>query len=172
MKSIIRVIGAITLLCATGAKAATFEYLWLAGSTFHPLSSSASFQYPGSGCISPGNSSNGRFAHKVVLPTGAVINYLRLYAYDASAEGSVGSFLTTYDATGSFNEVLTVSSATTGGYSSWLSPLAELTVDNASTAINIVVNLGTSLDNNLRFCGIRIAYIPLPENLIFTNDFE
>ncbi len=152
--------------------ASALEYLWIAGSSFHPLDSSTTYSYPGSGCIAKTGGSNSAFAHRVVLPQGAVVNYLRLYYYDTSTS-TVTAFFTTYDGAGNFNERSNVASVNqAAGYGSALSPLMNFTVDQFSSAINVAVNLGAQNDSTLRFCGVRIAYEPPITDRIFANGFE
>lgn len=150
-----------------------FKYLWLAGSTFIPVSSTSEYSYPGGGCISKTGGSSMLFAHKVMLPAGTTAKYVRLYAYDDSVSDEVSVYFTTYNASGAFNELTTVASSTTGGHDSVLSPELDYVVNPGAAPINIVANLGSQNDSTLRFCGVRIAYFdaPLPNN-IFRNGFE
>lgn len=149
-----------------------FEYLRIAGSTFHPLANTTTYSYPGNGCIAKTGGAENRFVHKVILPDGVVVHYLRLYYFNASANNILG-FFTTYDAAGNFNERATVSSAEgASGYSSVLSTDMDYTVDHYTGAINIVVNLGSQNDDTLRFCGVRIAYGPPVVDRIFANGFD
>lgn len=146
-----------------------FRYVQYAGSTFLPLSSDAEYAYKGSGCIYKTGGTDKLFAHKVLLPEGAVIHYVRMYSFDANTSNSIRGFLTTYDAAGNYNE-LHASTSEDGGYGSVLSPLLNYTVDNNTRPINMVVNLGNATTSDLAFCGVRIAY-KLPD-LIFKNGFE
>lgn len=152
--------------------AGTFEYLWLAGSTFHPFGDGAEFAYAGSGCINATGGTEKRLLHKVILPAGATVNYVRLYAYDDSI-GSITAFFTTYDAAGNYTQLSTVTSSDAGGFVSDLSSPINYVVDQFTAPINIVVNLGSdqSADTifkngfdsgaaSLRFCAARIAYTP------------
>lgn len=154
------------------APAAAFEYLSIAGSAFHPFDSSTSYTYPGNGCISKTGGPDARFTHKVVLPQGVVVRYLRLYYFDTSAS-SVTAFFTTYDGTGAFVDRSAVSSVNAaGGYASALSSPMSYEADHFSEAISIVANLGTQNDDTLRFCGVRIAYDAPITDRIFANGFE
>lgn len=149
-----------------------FNYLFIAGATFHPLESATAFAYSGAGCIHKTGGSGNLFAHKVVLPEGAVVHYLRLYFFDTSTE-KVTAFFTTYDAAGGFNELTSVSSTNdAGGFASTLSPEISYTVDNFSAPINLVANLGAQNNNTLRFCGMRIAYVPPVLDTIFKDGFD
>lgn len=147
-----------------------FQYVWYAGSTFIPFNSTAKYGYKGEGCIYSTAADEKRFIHKVLLPEGAVIDYMRMYSYDDSTS-SITGFLTTYDAAGSFDELFSMSSEN-GGYGSVLSPLVSYTVDTFSSAMNVVINLGNTVNSNLAFCGVRIAYKLPIDDLIFKNGFE
>ena len=152
--------------------AGSFSYLSIAGATFHPLDSSTTYSYPGSGCISKTAGADPRFTHRVVLPDGVVVRYLRLYYYD-DATSTVTAFFTTYDAAGNYVEHTNVDSTNAaGGYSTELSPLFSYEVDRPASAINVVANLGSENSSTLQFCGVRIAYEPPIIDLIFANGFE
>lgn len=149
-----------------------FEYLNIAGSTFHPHDSSTTYTYSGIGCISKRSGSSSLFAHKAILPEGAVVKFLRLYYYDTSTRNILG-FFTTYDGSGTYNEQTTVSSADgPSEFGTALSPEMNFTVDRSTNAINIVANLGTQNDNTLQFCGVRVAYHAPITDQIFVNGFE
>jgi hypothetical protein len=149
-----------------------FAYLRIAGSTFLPFDGTTTFAYPGVGCISKTGGIDSRFAHKVVLPDGALVRYLRLYYYDESPE-QVTAFFTSYDGAGNFIEHASVASANAvGGFDSTLSPLIDYEVDQFASSINVVVNLGAQNDSTLQFCGVRIAYDAPIVDYIFADDFD
>lgn len=148
-----------------------FSYLHIAGSTFHPLDNTTTYDYPGNGCIAKTGGTSPLFAHKVVLPEGAFVYFLRLYFYDDSAS-LVTAFFTSYDGAGNFVEWTSVGSTTTNNYGSTLSPEYNYTVNQATGAINVVANLGSQNDSTLRFCGVRIAYVAPITDRIFTNGFD
>ena len=151
---------------------ASFDYLWIAGAAFHPIQSATSFSYPGAGCISKTAGSDSLFVHRVVLPAGALVEYLRLYYFDTSTS-TVTAFFTTYDAEGNFTDHASVGSVdAAGGYGSVLSPPVNYQVDRATSAINVVANLGTEHTTSLQFCGVRIAYYAPVTDRIFANGFE
>lgn len=149
-----------------------FSYLFIAGSAFHPLESATPYSYPGSGCIAKTGGTSNLFAHKVILPQGAVVRYLRLYYYDISSD-SVTAFFTTYDGAGNYNQHTSVASADAGGgYGTNLSASLNHEVNRYTAAINVVANLGGQNDSTLRFCGVRIAYDAPVTDRIFANGFE
>lgn len=151
-----------------------YEYLWIAGSAFHPLDNSTTFTYQNGGCISktggPGTPSS-LFTHKAILPDGAVVRYLRSYYFDDSASQII-AFLTTYDGKGNFNQRTEVESTNTGAYGSSLSPVVNYEVDQLNSALNVTVNMGTQNDSTLRFCGARIAYDAPITDVIFADSFD
>lgn len=150
----------------------TVEYLRIAGSTFHPLDNTTTYTYPGGGCITRTGGPSSLFAHRVILPEGAVARVLRLYYYDTSSQ-DVLSFFTTYDGAGNFDQRVSVSSAGgASGYGSAPSTDMNFTVDRYISAINITVNLGTQNDDTLQFCGVRISYTPPITDRIFANGFD
>lgn len=134
-----------------------FDVLFIAGSTFHPTDSATSFIYSNAGCIAK-TAGSALFHHKVVLPAGALVKYMRIYSFDTSTS-SITGFFTTYDAAGGFDQLSIVSSVNaTGGYGSQLAPEMTYTVNQATSPINVAINMGTQNDSTLRFCGVRIAY--------------
>jgi hypothetical protein len=151
---------------------ALFGYLWIAGSTFHPLDITTTYSYPGNGCISKTGGTDNRFAHKVVLPEGTLVRYLRLYYYDDSTS-TVNAYFTSYDGAGNFVEHASVGSTNgAGGYGTTLSPLFSYEVNASGAAINVVANLGNQNTSTLRFCGVRIAYDAPITDRIFADDFD
>ena len=149
-----------------------FEYLNIAGSTFHPVDNSTSYSYPGTGCIAKTGGSEKRFVTKVILPQGAVARYMRLYYYNTSAR-KITAFFTTYDAAGNYQEVNAVDSlGGPSGYGSVLSTEFNHTVDRYARAINVLVNLDDKNDSTLQFCGVRITYDAPLTDRIFANGFE
>lgn len=149
-----------------------FKYLWIAGSTFHPVKTTTTYDYSGSGCVSvTGAAGIPQLAHKVVLPQGAIIRFMRLYTYDDSPT-TLRAFLTTYDAQGNAGDLTNVGSETTGGYNTTLSPEFSYEIDNFNSAINVFVNLGAETTDALRFCAVRIAYDAPITDRIFADDFD
>lgn len=150
----------------------SFEYLSIAGATFHPLDSATTYSYPGNGCIAKTGGSSKLFTRKVILPDDVVARYIRLYYYDTSSADAV-AFFTTYDGAGNFNQRVSASSmGGPSGYSSALSSDMGYPVDRFTDAINMVVNLGDQNDSTLQFCGVRIAYDAPITDRIFANGFD
>ncbi|MGB0134280.1 hypothetical protein [Dokdonella sp.] len=148
-----------------------FRYLQIAGAAFHPFDTTTTYSYPGAGCISKTGGAGSLFTHKVVLPAGSVVRFLRLYFYD-NASSSVTAFIYTYNGVGNFSQLTSVGSETSGGFNTTLSPAISYEVNPATAAINVVANLGTQNDSTLRFCGVRIAYDAPITDRIFADDFD
>jgi hypothetical protein len=148
-----------------------YDYLQIAGSAFVPFASNAQFAYSGNGCINSSGSGENRFAHKLVLPAGSLIKYLRLYYYDDSTS-SITAFFTTYDAAGNFSQLTSVGSLDSGTYGSNLSSELSYEINPASSPVNVVVNLGSDTTSALRFCGVRIAYLRPFFDRIFADGFD
>jgi hypothetical protein len=148
-----------------------YDYVQIAGSAFIPLASTAEFAYSGNGCINKTAGGENRFAHKLVLPAGSLIKFLRIYYYDDSAS-SINAYLTTYDAAGNFSELTSFASLDSGTYGTALSPELSYEINPAVSPVNIVVNIGTDTTSALRFCGARIAYLRPFFDRIFADGFD
>ena len=156
------------------AAGTAYSYLWIIGSTFHPVETATTYSYPGGGCISKTGGSSPLFTHKAVLPEGAVVRYLRLYFYDNSTS-SIWAAVTTYDGLGNYSyngSTIYSTDDFPGSYASILSPLLSYPVNQYASAISVTANLGEQNDSNLRFCGVRIAYDEPISDRIFANGFD
>lgn len=126
-------------------------YLFLAGSAFHPRTSSQTLTYEGSGCIS----SDDAVTTDLQLPEGAVINGIRIYYYNMGQPGNVTTFLTVYDGAGTYTDLLVSDSTQDLGYASEYEALpSPETVDNLSQAYVLTANT----DTGTQFCGVRVFY--------------
>ena len=152
----------------------TLSHQWLAGSTFHPIATPAPYTYPGNGCIQASASGERRFHHKLILPQGAEVKWMRLYyKNETSAAATPTAFFTTYNTSGSFNERSIVAGPQGTGHTSILSGEMSYVVDHFLEPINIVVNLGNVTDGSVQFCGVRIAYYAAEESsTLFSDGFE
>jgi hypothetical protein len=132
-----------------------FSYFHVAGSSLTPRASSTAWVYQGTGCVSA-SGGNDIFSIHLDLPQGARIDYLRLYYRDTSASNSE-AWITTYDATGGFADLTTVSSTGAAGYGSALSPFVNHVVNNAARAY--VLNWRPNQTGaSMQLCGLRVAY--------------
>jgi hypothetical protein len=132
-----------------------FSYFHAAGSSLTPRSNQTSWTYQGVGCVSA-SGGNDLFSMHLDLPQGARIDYLRLYYRDTSANNST-AWITTYDATGGFSDLTTVSSTGTAGYGTALSPFVNHVVNNAARAY--VLNWQANQTGaSMQLCGLRVAY--------------
>jgi len=129
-------------------------YLFVAGSAFTPRTSAQSVTYPGAGCST---STNG-ITTSLQLPDGAEVQGVRLFYYNNGTPGSaVGLFLTAYTGVGGINDLLTGTSTQTTGYTSeFFAAPSALVIDNANQSYVLTATMGASV----RFCGIRVFYIP------------
>jgi hypothetical protein len=148
-----------------------FRYLRIAGAAFHPVSNNVSFDYGAAGCINRTGASAALFTHKVALPQGSVVKFLRLYYNDTSAS-NITAFFTSYDQVGGFFEYTSIGSASDIGYDSSLSPEIAAVVDDFVEPFVVTVNMDASVDSSLQFCGVRIAYIDIADDTIFKNGFD
>lgn len=136
------------------------DYLWIAGSSFHPRNSSVNFEYVGAGCITSltgGTSTNESFTVSFRLPDGSTIKGLRFYYYDSS---NLGSYLTvtSYDGAGGYVDHVGVYSEGEEGFGSSYVPLTEpYTVSSFDDAF--VVNwYPDEAGYTMQLCGARLFY--------------
>jgi hypothetical protein len=140
---------------ARGPEWTDFYYTFVAGSSLRPRDSSSGWRYPGVGCVYI-NNGNQLMTIDLNIPTGARIDYLRLYYRDASASNST-AWVTNYNGAGAFTDLTSVSSAGNSGYGTTLSPFVNHVVNNASRSYSLnwqANQTGTSM----QLCGLRVAY--------------
>lgn len=157
---------------AASATTATLVYLSIPAATFYPFGGGANKMYAAGGCIYQSDGvTEVRYLHKLLLPDGAIVRYVRLYAYDDAPSDWITALFTTYDAAGHYTEWPDIKSSD-GGYGSTVSASIDYTVDNRHAPMNIVINLGNTKalldgqifrngferEDTLRFCGVRVAY--------------
>lgn len=151
----------------------TFSYRWLTGSTFHPVSTPGPFAYSTAGCIQPSGTGTRTFHHKLLLPQGSLVKYVRLYYRNTSTANTPTAYFTTYNMVGGITDHSFVAGSNIGGYGSALSGEMNYTVDHTAEPINIDVSLGSVTDGSVQFCGVRVAYYaPELEIDIFKDGFE
>ncbi|MCB0231484.1 MAG: hypothetical protein KDH90_20600 [Anaerolineae bacterium] len=132
-----------------------FHYEYVAGATLRPRDSSSGWDYSGVGCVSRASGSE-LFNIHLGIPDGSRIDYLRIYYYDTSASSST-AWVTSYNSTGGFTDITTVSSAGTGGYGTQLSSYVGHVVDNSSRSYVLNWSPGQN-GSTMRLCGLRVAY--------------
>lgn len=123
------------------------------GVAFQPRDSDTGYDYFGNGCISSKGSDY--FTVDLQLPTGAVIDFIRLYYYDASS-ANARMYLSTYDAAGSYTDVDYVDSSGTGGYGS-AGIFTNYTVDPITEAVVLVWRPNTT-GATMALCGARVRF--------------
>ena len=130
----------------------TSRYLFVAGSAFTPRTSSQTVTYPGAGCTY----SDQGLTTSLELPTGALIQGVRLYYYSLSSTANLSLFLTNYPGDGTFTDLISGTTASSaGGYlNDYFSPASAIAVDNVSGSYV----LSATMQANTRFCGMRVFY--------------
>jgi hypothetical protein len=132
-----------------------FYYIHVTGATLRPRDSSSGWDYSGVGCVQLANGSELLNIH-LDIPNGSRIDYLRMFFYDTSSNNST-AWVTNYNGSGSFTDLVSVNSTGNAGYGSQLSPLLEHVVNNSSRsyALNWRAN---QTGGSMRLCGLRVAY--------------
>lgn len=147
-----------------------FTYLSIAGAVFQGRNGGVGFVSDGSGCLQA-TAGNARLTAGVQLPEDAVVKYVRIFYYDASA-ADINVWLTAYDGAGGFHDLVRVQSSGNVGYGTALSTEMNHTVDHFDDALALVAKPAT-LDEGQLFCGVRIAYHTADQlDTIFTNGFD
>ena len=133
-----------------------FHYEYVSGSTLRPRDNSSGWDYSGTGCVSRSSGSE-LFNINLSLPEGSRIDYLRIYYYDTSGSNDSRAWITTYNASGGYSDITTVTSAGSGGYGTRLSSYLGHVVNNASNSY--VLNWSANQNgSSMRLCGLRVAY--------------
>lgn len=151
---------------------ATFRYMNIIGSAFQSRDDTDAFRGGQPGCTYLTAAGTQRLEHKVLLPDGALVKFLRIYYYDTSTV-DLKAWLTGYDGAGDFVDLTSATSTGAGGFDSALSPEMDYVVDHYTQALTIVIDPKTVFDGTLQFCGARIAwYAPVDLDTIFKNGFD
>jgi hypothetical protein len=142
-----------------------FYYIFAAGSTLRPRDSIQDWANSSDGgCIYATTSANEVMNLHLDLPTGSRIDYLRIFYYDANASNS-DAWITTYNGSGGFSDIFSVSTSGASGYGTNLSSYVGHIVDNANNAY--VLNWRpNATGSTMRLCGLRVAY-RVPTMIIF-----
>lgn len=127
------------------------SYLFIAGSAFTPRISTQVVSYPGGGCAY----SDLALTTSLELPSGAVVQGVRLYYYSTSSANKVFALLTSYPGDGSSSDALSTPSTFATGYSSeYFSLSTPLTISPVSRSYV----LSSLMDVGTRLCGMRVFY--------------
>lgn len=107
--------------------AATTKWRMIPAATFLPRSSNMPYKYESFGCVSAPTGTD--LVHRLILPNGATLRYLRLYYKDTRA-GDIQAAVTRYDASGGLEDLGgLLYSEDVSGFSSTLSTDLTHTVD-------------------------------------------
>ncbi len=160
--------------CPTGAAApdttpsSVLATYWrmIPAATFVSRSSGMTYQYANGGCLSV--SPNLELTHKLMLPEGATLRYLRTYYRDEGPDALFSS-VTRYDAAGALDDYGAMLTPNASGYASMLSPDLAHAFD--ATGHAYVINVQYRTDDTiffsgfdagsarpLLFCGVRVMW--------------
>jgi hypothetical protein len=135
-----------------------FYYYHVTGSALHPRNSAVEWNTGGSGGCLYQTSGDPLVIYNLhqEIPTGARIDYLRIFYYDTSASNS-SAWVTNYDDEGGYNDVTSVQSAGSAGYGTSLSAFVDHIVDN--TFFSYILNWRPYVNGStMQLCGLRVAY--------------
>jgi hypothetical protein len=129
------------------------------GSTFKPRTNDVNYDTSGSGgCVYVTSGDSWTVWNvPLTLPSGAQVEWLRMYFYDVDAGNAVGGWFSKYDLYGGLIQEWYVSSID-GGYSYTdvaISPVESINYNTYSYVLNMRP-VGTG--SNLMFCGFRVFY--------------
>ena len=140
----------------------TPEYLWVAGSAFHPRDGTSAYE-TSNGCIYA--VSSGEFTTHIAIPDGAILHTLNAYVIDNSA--AFTSELTLYDVDGRYDrDIVKKPIVSSGGFTTFTAPISNPVDSGVIYQVN-EAQYGLALDwepklysSAMQLCGIRISYTP------------
>ena len=136
-----------------------FYYYHVPGSALRPRNSSAEWKPDSSsgGCLYQDSGSQYNIYNiHLDIPSGARIDYLRIYYYDTNSEDSV-AWLTRYDGEGNMEDISDVESGGSNGFGTKLSEYSGHIVNNQS--YSYVLNWRPYVNGvTMKLCGLRVAY--------------
>lgn len=142
-------------------------FLFSAVGTFSPNESSTAWSYAGAGCRSV-TGGTPYFDMDLQLPEDAILDYLRVYYYDADATNNVLAEVYELDLAGTATQLASASSTGSAGWGDAGSGFFFHRVSNLAGALMVRVSSGAP-SATIYFCGIRVRYSPA---LIFADGFE
>jgi hypothetical protein len=145
------------------AATSVMHFLFVAGSAFNPRNSTYTYaESGGGGCIyQVAGSTDGIFNVNLQLPEGAVIDKLRLFYYDSSANNA-GAWVTEYDGAGGMSDVAYIQSTSAAGYGNAANTAFSYMVKNNEHGL-VLKWRSNQLGSTMQLCGMRIRYwIPPP----------
>lgn len=136
------------------------DYLWIAGVSFKPRSTSTEYFDAGNGCLvsnTGGGAVNDSFTVPFRLPTNSVLRGVRFYYYDADA-GSSSLSITSYDGVGGFIDHVFATSDGSSGYGSIYQALGTPFTVVASARAFVLNWYPSVAGSSMRLCGARVFY--------------
>ncbi|MBZ0222266.1 MAG: hypothetical protein IT467_11660 [Dokdonella sp.] len=150
---------------SVSAPAVATYWQMIPAATFVTRSSNMSYSYANGGCVTLPSGTD--FTHRLLLPAGATLRYVRTYFRD-TGPGSVFSAVSQYDAAGGLVDMGAMNSPNAGGYSSMLSPDLAHMFDpvNHAYVINVQYRTDDTIFLNgfesgageMLFCGVRVMW--------------
>lgn len=132
------------------------NFKFVAGTAFHPRASTMTWDYGNTGCTYATADQYEVMAADFQLPDGAIVDYLRIYYYDAIAADSQ-ALLSVYDAMGGTEDWLMASSTGTAGFGNVGSGFDEHTVDTTNTPMMLQWRPNATGGTQM-LCGMRLRY--------------
>lgn len=142
-------------------------FLFSAVGTFSPNNSSTAWSYAGAGCRSV-TGGTPYFDMDLQLPEDAILDYLRVYYYDADATFDVYAEVYELDLAGNATQLASALSSGSAGWGDAGSGFFFHRVSNLTGALMVRVSTGGA-SASIYLCGIRVRYSPA---LIFADGFE
>ena len=136
-----------------------FYYYNVPGSALRPRNSSVEWKpdYSSGGCLYQyGGDHLNTYNIHLDIPSGARIEYLRIYYYDTNSEDSI-AWITRYDGNGNMEDISYVESDGSVGFGTKLSAYLGHIVNN--TSYSYVLNRRPYVNGvTMKLCGLRVAY--------------
>jgi hypothetical protein len=148
-----------------------FSYNLVSGATLRGRSSITQYTYAGSGCAytTVGDGTQRILNTDLHLPNHAVIKYLRIYYNDTNANKGVDGFITRYTPGETDVKDLVAASPPdylSNGFGYTVSPEITETVNNELYAYTLIAYPDEN-NANIQVCGLRVAYFPPYNGIVF-----
>jgi hypothetical protein len=139
-------------------------YLSLSGSALRPGASNVGWQYHSAGgCVYASDGDEYTVWNAAVhLPQGAVVNRMRMYAYDSSSSSDSQAWFTVFDTWGNVEDEWEVGTSGSAGQRAWSTEIFDHQVDNTRYTY-LVKWQPSALGSAMRLCGFLFSYFPPSE---------